>query len=87
MHYSGILVRSLPEQFQRCAAQVGTLAGVDVYLTYPSSSCLVAVLESETLDGQEAALCAVQDLPSVASADLVYHHFDEAKDLVEGAAS
>ena len=87
MHYSGILVRSLPSDLERCSAQVGACKGVDVYLTYPSSACLVAVVETDTLSRQEEVLRTVQDLPSVAAADLVYHHFDEAADAEGEVAS
>jgi nitrate reductase NapAB chaperone NapD len=86
MHYSGIYVRCRPSHLERCAAQINACPGVEVYLTDPSSSSLVAVLETETLSQQEAALREVQDLPSVATADLVFHHFEEAPDGAEEAS-
>ena len=83
MHYSGILVRSQPAALERCATQVNARAGVEVYLTDPSSSSLVVVVETRTLGQQEATLRALQDLPDVVTADLVYHYIDEATDAVD----
>ena len=83
MHYSGILVRSRPANLDQCVNQVDACAGAEVYLTDRSSSSLVVVLETETLGQQESTLRALQDLPQVATADLVYHYFDDAT-AVEG---
>ena len=80
MHYSGILVRSQPAALAHCATQVDACAGVEVYLTDPSSSCLIVVLETETLGQQEATLRALQELPDVVTADLVYHYFEDCAD-------
>lgn len=77
MHYSGILVRSRPADLQRCAARVESCAGVEVFMADAQSSSLIAVVETETLAEQEAALRTVQDLPGVVTADLVYHYLDE----------
>jgi nitrate reductase NapAB chaperone NapD len=81
MHYSGILVRSSPDRLDECIAQVDACEGVDVYLTRQDISSLVAVIESETLAGQEDRLRAVQELSAVAAADLVYHRSDDDHDL------
>lgn len=87
MHYSGVLVRALPADFERCAARIEALKGVELHYSYPASSSMVAVLETESLAEQESALRAVQDIPGVAAADLVYHHFEDATDLGEEASS
>lgn len=87
MHYSGILVRSRPTDLERCAARVEACTGVEVYLTDASSSSLIAVVETETVAQQEAALRAVQDLPGVVTADLVYHYLDEETETGSAATS
>ncbi len=80
MHYSGVLVRSRPSDLERCALQIDSCVGVETYVRDPSSASLIAVVETETLDQQETTLRALQDLPSVITACLVYHYFDEAPD-------
>jgi len=80
MHYSGILVRAMSQRLDQCAAQVSACDGVEVFLRHDAASCLVAVIESETLQGQEDRLRAVQDLSAVASASLVYHRADDGED-------
>lgn len=81
MHYSGILVRSIPDRLDECIEQVNACEGIDVYLTHEDVSSLVAVIESETFAAQEDQLRAVQELSTVAAADLVYHRSDDDDDL------
>ena len=81
MHYSGVLVRSIPHRLDECIDQVNACEGVDVYLRHDDVSSLVAVIESQTLAGQEDQLRAVQDLSAVAAADLVYHRSDDEEEL------
>ena len=81
MHYSGIFVRSVPDRLDQCIAQVSSCEGIDVFLRHDAGSALVAVIESETLAGQEDRLCIVQNLPAVAAADLVYHRSDADDDV------
>ena len=78
MHYSGIFIRSVPDRLDQCVEQIAACEGVDVFLRRDDISCIVAVIETETLAGQEARLRTVQSLPAVATASLVYHRTDEA---------
>jgi nitrate reductase NapAB chaperone NapD len=87
MHYSGIFVRALPSDLQLCADEIDTCEGVDVYLTDPSTSSLVAVIETATLADQQITFRQVRDLPSVVAADLVYHHFEDAAPIEEEVTS
>ena len=80
MQYSGILVRSVPGRLQQCAAGVAALDGVDVYVKDDSASCVVAVIESDVTAGHEECLRRIQDLPDVATADLVYHRSSDFDD-------
>jgi nitrate reductase NapAB chaperone NapD len=53
--------------------------GIDVYVTDGTNGRIVVVLETETVDGQEAGLRRVQALPLVMYAELVYHYFGDAE--------
>lgn len=75
MHYSGVLVYARPEQFDDCLRQVDACAGVEVHFSYPDSGRMIAVLETEGVEGQEEGLRRIQNLPGVATAELVYHYF------------
>ena len=75
-HYSGVLVLTRPERLESCAAEVGAIPGVDVYLRDEKAGRLIAVLESDDTEGQEVLLGRVRAVPGVLSAALVYHFVD-----------
>ena len=79
VHYSGLLVRAVPQHLERCAARIDACDGADVYITYPDSSSLVVVLESETVAEQQATFRMIRDLPDVLTTDLVFHRVDDAR--------
>jgi nitrate reductase NapAB chaperone NapD len=75
VQYSGVLVYAKTDQFDDCVRQVDDCAGVEVHFSYPDSGRMIAVLETEDAEGQEEVLRRIQNLPSVAAAELVYHYF------------
>jgi nitrate reductase NapAB chaperone NapD len=75
VHYSGILIYSRKDRFEECIRDVEACPGTEVHFSYPDSGRLIAVLETETVEGQEEVLRTVQQLSSVAAAELVYHYF------------
>jgi nitrate reductase NapAB chaperone NapD len=81
MHYSGIIVSCNPTSIEACAVDLRQHPGVDVYMSDPDTGRIVVVLETETLPQQEDGLRAIQNLPHVRAADLVYHHFGDADDV------
>ncbi len=77
VHLSGILVLTSPERMEACRRQVDSLPGVEVHHAHPASGRMIAVLESDTLDGQSAGLRRIQELDTVRVAALVEHRIDE----------
>ena len=80
MHYSGLIVFCEPSSTEDCVHQLNNCPGIDVYVTDNRRGRVVAVLETETVDEQEAGLRRVQALPHVRAAELVYHYFGDAED-------
>jgi nitrate reductase NapAB chaperone NapD len=83
MHYSGLLVLCDPSSTEACVGHLNRCPGVDVYVTEDGSGRIVVVLETETLEEQEAGLRQVQALPFVRAAELVYHYFGESDSVPE----
>jgi nitrate reductase NapAB chaperone NapD len=75
-HYAGVLVTAEPARLAEVIAALDRLTGVGAHHTDAASGRCVAVLESVDRAGQERLLLAVQALPGVRAADLVYHLVD-----------
>ncbi len=75
MNLSGILVVVPPERLDACAADLGTLPGVEVHHTDPATGRLIVVQEAADVEAEMAGLLAIKARPHVRAADLVYHHF------------
>jgi nitrate reductase NapAB chaperone NapD len=78
MHFSGLLVLSKTDSVKDCVRELTQCPGVDVFLADETSGRIIAVLETETVKEQEVGLRHAQGLPSVISAELVYHYFGDA---------
>lgn len=85
MHYSGILVHARRESIYDCVRQLTHCPGIDVYTADPATGRVVVVLESGTIEEQEAGLGRVQALSHVVSAELVYHYFGDPEPTPDGA--
>lgn len=85
MHTSGIVVLPVPGQYESCQAEVNALAGAEVAAGEPDGGRFIAILETDSVGGQEALLRKVQSLRTVAVAELVCHHFgaDDASEDVD----
>lgn len=81
-HYSGVLVTVPPGELDALIPKIEAIPGAEVRHRHDSSGRLVAVLESDGLEGQEEALLRIRAIPGVLYAALVVHHVD-----TEGAAS
>jgi nitrate reductase NapD len=79
VNITGILVSAQPRQTERLREQLAAMAGVEVHAVSPEGRMVVTV-ERPTDAEMTAAFDAINRLPGLLSAALVYHH-DE--DLVE----
>lgn len=77
MHTSGIVVFPKPGSFEACRTEVNAIGGVEVATGEPDANKFIALLETDSVEGQEALLKQVQSLSSVAVAELVCHHFGD----------
>jgi len=86
VQYSGIVVVSRPGEHDAVARRVSALPGLEVYARHAASGRLVVVQEAAGVDAHERGLRALQALPGVVTADLVYHVADPDA-LADGIAS
>ncbi len=83
-HYSAILILTIPNDLSPCLRELAGLPSVEVRYEYPERGRLIAVQESNSLEEQTENLRRIQSLPSVLTAQLVYHYLDrepETRDL------
>jgi nitrate reductase NapD len=83
VNITGILVSAQPGQAERLRAELTAMPGVEVHAVTPEGRMVVTV-EKATDREMTEAFDALNRLPGVLSAALVYHH-DE--DLVEAPRS
>jgi len=76
MQFSGILVVAAPADVAAVAARLDAMPGVEVYARHPDSGRIVVVQEGADPAVHESRLRAMQALPGVLAADLVYHVLD-----------
>jgi nitrate reductase NapD len=79
VNITGILVSAQPGQTERLREQLAAMTGVEVHAVTPEGRMVVTV-ERPTDAEMTGAFDAINQLPGLLSAALVYHH-DEA--LVE----
>lgn len=75
-HYSGVVLAAESGRLDAVTAALGALDGVGVHRRDAATDRCVAVLESADRAGQESLFRAVQSLPGVREARLVYHLVD-----------
>ena len=86
-HYSAILILTTPHELTPCLQELADLPGVEVHYEYPQSGRLIAVQESNSLEEQKENLRRIQSLPSVLTAQLVYHYLDKEPEAREPGAT
>ena len=86
MQYSGVLVLSPPAEVADVSACLDAMPGVEVYARHAESGRIVVVQEAEDLEMHESLLRAIQNLPGVLAAELVYHVADPGPDGDHGVA-
>lgn len=87
MHFSGLLIRTKPNSIEDCKRELSQCRGLEVYTTDAETGRIVAVLETNTVEEQEAGLRRAQSLPHVISAELVYHYLGDANDKASDSPS
>lgn len=75
-HISSLVVRVLPDRLHDVHAAIEALPGAEVHQS-DGIAKLVAVLETADEQGIAAALNAIETLPGVLNAALIYHHVEE----------
>ena len=81
MQYSGLVILCDPGQVVDCVRELSGRFGVDVYSADPKHGRIVVVVETETVQEQDAMLRGIQVMPGVRMAELVYHYFGGEEDL------
>lgn len=74
----GVLVHALPGKAADAVAALGTLPGTEVHHETEDGR-LVVTVESNNKRQTGDILIQIQSLPGVASASLVYHHFEQVE--------
>lgn len=75
-HVSSLVVLAQPMLRHRLAEQIAALQGAEVHAVSEEGK-LVVTLEGESQQPIMAAIDAIQAMPGVLSAALIYHQFDE----------
>lgn len=78
MNISGVIVRTLPRDIDRVSRALRQLHGVEVHGANQDGRLVVTVEQA----GERAiadAMLALQTLPGVLSASMVYHQFEETE--------
>jgi nitrate reductase NapD len=87
MNISGILVVVPPDRYEEALAALGALDGVEVHHTDPATGRIVVTQEGETVGDEVAGLRRIKALPCVTLAEMVYHHFEDSTEVLEGLPS
>jgi len=76
MNISGVVVRTFPQDSERVTRALSRLAGVEVHGASDDGRLVVTVEQaSDRLTAD--ILTAMQNLPGVLSASMIYHQFEE----------
>lgn len=79
MNITGILVSALPEQSDAVRDRLGAIPGVEVHAVSPEGRMVVTVERASDREMTDA-FDAINKLPGVLSAALVYHHDEDLVD-------
>ena len=84
VHISSVIVHARPERLAAVAAGIERLRGTEIHQRTDQGK-LIVTLETATTGAVLDQITAIQDLPGVVSAALVYHQW-EAADQAESEA-
>lgn len=74
-HISSLLIHARPEQVDEVRRRIASLADAEIHAS-DCSGKLVVTLETRSEHEIVQGLNAIQDIPGVLSAALVFHHFE-----------
>lgn len=77
-HYSGVLVVTVPEKLESCAADLASRLGFEVSHRDLEHGRMIAVLESSSVEGLEAGLRQIRAQGDVLLAQPVSHYVDRS---------
>jgi nitrate reductase NapD len=86
MNVSGILVVVPAADTAVAVAELDALPGVEVHHTHPETGRIVVTIEAETVPDEVELLRRIKALPRVVLAEMVYHNFEEDREVRERAA-
>jgi len=84
MNFSGILVMARPENLPSVRLSLQTLAGVEVFQQDMETGRLIVVAEAENIQAETDLLQAIKKQPGVAAAEMVYHYFEDDRQVITG---
>ena len=82
MPVSGVVITCLPGSSESLSPLIEAEKGVDVH-GCPDGSTIIAVIESDTVQGEVDTVKRLSDIDGVQTVRLAYHNFE---DLNEGAS-
>lgn len=82
LHIAGVVVHALPSRVEAVRARIAALPGAEVHGAHPNGK-LAVTLEDEGEAAIGARLHAVQQLPGVLSAVVVFQHADTLETMNE----
>lgn len=76
MNISGVVVKAYPEKIISIEKALATMNGVEVHGNNEDGRIVITV-EQEGANSLSDTLVAIQDVPGVLSAAMIYHQFDD----------
>lgn len=76
MNISGVVVRAYPKDVNPVTMKLEEYEGVEVHGASDDGR-LVVTIEKESDAGLADLVVAMQDIPGVLSASMIYHHFED----------
>jgi len=84
MNVSAILVVVPVAEIDSAVEALGALSGVEVHHTDRATGRIIVTQEAETISAEVDGLARIKRLPRVILAELVHHHFEEDREVIEG---
>ena len=83
MNVSGILVVTPVAALDATVAALDGLPGVDVHHTDPRTGRIIVTQEARSVGEEVEGLERIKALPDVILAEMVHHHFEDDRRLIE----
>ena len=80
MPVSSVVVTCVQGQADAVAADIGSIAGVDVHGVLPNGQ-IVAVIEADTVQGEVDIVARLHQVAEVVTVRMAYHNFEDVEEL------